>query len=133
MVLIAQNRMKRIIDNTMSTEERLAQFLKESKDWQRKTTSIRGIFLLKIPRFKTSAAAAESVAIEINPVNATTGSATKKRGIVIRSTSELELIKGILTDPKLAELAKKIDEVNPPEIEKSAKAKTGNDSDIIEI
>src|ERR671930_164864 len=119
MVLIAQNRMKRIIDNTMSTEERLAQFLKESKDWQRKTTSIRGIFLLKIPRFKTSAAAAESVAIEINPVNAATGSATKKRGIVIRSTSELELIKGILTDPKLAELAKKIDEVNPPEIEKS--------------
>ena len=117
----------------MSTEERLTQFLKESKDWQRKTTSIRGIFLLKIPRFKTSAAAAESVAIEINPVNAATGSATKKRGIVIRSTSELELIKGILTDPKLAELAKKIDEVNPPEIEKSAKAKTGNDSDIIEI
>jgi hypothetical protein len=132
MVLIVQNRMKRIIDNTMSTEERLAQFLKESKDWQRKTTSIRGIFLLKIPRFKTSAAA-ESVAIEINPVNAATGSATKKRGIVIRSTSELELIKGILTDPKLAELAKKIDEVNPPEIKRSAKAKTGNDSDIIEI
>ena len=57
----------------------------------------------------------------------------KKREIVIRSSSELELIKGILTDPKLAELAKKIDEVNPPEIEKSAKAKTGNDSDIIEI
>ena len=46
---------------------------------------------------------------------------------------ELENIKGILTDPKLAELAKKIDEINPPEIEKSAKAKTGNDSDIIEI
>ena|ERR671923_2849169 len=114
----------------MSTEERLTQFLKESKDWQRKTTSIRGIFLLKIPRFKTSTA--ESVAIEINPVNAATGSATKKRGIVIRSTSELELIKGILTDPKLAELAKKIDEVNPPETEKSSKAKTGN-SDIIEI
>jgi hypothetical protein len=94
--------------NTMSTEERLAQFLKESKDWQRKTTSIRGIFLLKIPRFKTSAAA-ESVAIEINPVNAATGSATKKRGIVIRSSSELAKISKILTDPKLAELAKKID------------------------
>jgi hypothetical protein len=114
----------------MSTEERLTQFLKESKDWQRKTTSIRGIFLLKIPRFKTSDA--ESIAIEINPVNAATGSATKKRGIVIRSSSELEKISKILTDPKLAELAKKIDEVNPSEIEKSAKAKTG-DSDIIEI
>src|ERR687888_997244 len=121
MVLIAQNRMKRIIDNTMSTEERLAQFLKESKDWQRKTTSIRGIFLLKIPRFKTSAAE-ESIAIEINPVNAATGSATKKRGIVIRSSSELEKISKILTDPKLGELANKIDDLNPPEIEKSAKA-----------
>ena len=101
----------------------------KSKDWQRKATNIRGIFLLKIPSFKTSD---ESIAIEINPVNAATGSATKKRGIVIRSSSELENIKGILTDPKLAELAKKIDEVNPLEIEKSAKAKTG-DSDIIEI
>jgi hypothetical protein len=112
-----------------STEERLAQFLKESKDWQRKTTNVRGIFLLKIPRFKTND---ESVAIEVNPVNAATGSATKKRGIVIRSSSELESISKILTDPKLAELAKKIDQVNPPEIEKSAKAKSA-DSDIIEI
>jgi hypothetical protein len=44
-----------------------------------KTTSIRGVFLLKIPRFKKSAAAAaESIAIEVNLVNAATGSATKK-------------------------------------------------------
>ena len=42
-----------------------------------KTTSIRGVFLLKIPRFKKSAAA-ESIAIEVNLVNAATGSATKK-------------------------------------------------------
>jgi hypothetical protein len=45
----------------------------------------------------------ESIAIDINPVNAATGVATKKRGIVIRSASELEEISRILTDSKLSE------------------------------
>jgi len=71
----------------------------------------------------------ESIALEINPVNPATGSTTKKRGI--RPSSELEEISRIITNPKLAELAKKIDEVNPPEIE--TKAKSTADSDIIEI
>jgi hypothetical protein len=68
----------------MEIEERLAQSLKESKDWQRKTTSIGGIFLLKIPRLKTSAES-ESIAIEVNPVNAATRYATKKNNIYVKS------------------------------------------------
>jgi hypothetical protein len=38
------------------------------------------------------------------------------RGIVIRSTSELENISRILAESKLAELARKIDEVNSAKI-----------------
>ena len=52
------------------------------------------------------------LAIEINPVG-TSGSITKKRGIVIRSTSELEQASHLLSHEKVAELAKKINGVNP--------------------
>jgi hypothetical protein len=111
----------------MSIEERLTHFLKESANWEKKSTSISGIFLLKLPRLKTSAGQ-ESIAIEINPINAVTGLPTKKRGLVIRSALELEEISRILANPKLVELAKKVDKVNP------SKAKAGiTDSDIIEI
>jgi hypothetical protein len=72
-------------------------------------TSVRGVFLLKLPSYKARLA---SVAIEINPVDAS-GSPTKKRGISIRSASELNEINSILTNPKLAELARNIDTVNP--------------------
>jgi hypothetical protein len=33
----------------MSADQRLTQFLKEGKDWERKATSIPGIFLLRLP------------------------------------------------------------------------------------
>lgn len=51
-----------------------------------------------------------SLAIEINPVD-TYGS--HKEGVVIRSASELEEISRLLSQEKVGELSKKIDEVNP--------------------
>ena len=57
------------------------------------------------------------------------GSATKKRGVVIRSASELNEISGLLTNQKLAELARNIDEINP----KQKEASTISSSDIFEI
>jgi len=89
--------------------ERLAQFLKSAKDWERKATNIPGVFLLKLPTFKGRPSL---VAIEINPVDST-GAVTKKRGIVIRSRSEYDQINNILTNDKISELASSIDEVNP--------------------
>jgi hypothetical protein len=108
----------------MAVEERLASFLKGAKDWERRATNIAGVFLLKLPSSRTRQAA---VAIEINPVDAT-GSATKKRGIVIRSASELSEISHLLTNQKLIELSRSIDEVNPKQ--KEAKIRS---SDIFEI
>ncbi len=115
----------------MSMQERLTQFLKDSSDWERKSTSIQGVFLLKLPSSKAGTWK-ESIAIEINPINPTTGFPTKRRGIVIRSASELEQITQILTNSKLSELTKKMDEVNPPDLKDKAKSSAG-DSDINEI
>jgi hypothetical protein len=109
----------------MNLDEKLSQFIKDAKDWERMATSVRGVFLLKLPSYKARSA---SVAIEINPADAS-GSATKKRGVVIRSASELNEINSILTNPKLAELARNIDTVNP---KRSGSASTGS-SDIFEI
>lgn len=50
----------------MTVNERLLQFLKEGKDWERKTTNIHGVFLLKLPIFKGRPA---SLVIEINPAD----------------------------------------------------------------
>ena len=92
-----------------AADQRLMQFLKEGKDWERKATSIPGIFLLKLPGLRSTSA---SIAIEINPVDSS-GFATKKRGVVIRSSFELEQINKLLSNQKLAQLAKSMDEVNP--------------------
>ena len=104
--------------------ERLAQFLKSAKDWERKATNIPGVFLLKLPTFKGRPSL---VAIEINPVDST-GAVTKKRGIVIKSRSEFDQINNILTNDKISELASSIDEVNP-----EIKSVPKNTEDIFEI
>jgi hypothetical protein len=106
-------------------DERLSQFLKEGKDWERKATSIPGVFLIKLPEYKSRPA---YIAIEINPVD-TSGIATKKRGILIKSRSELEQISKILTNAKIVQLATSIDEVNPEKKTKSLSSET----DLYEI
>ena len=106
-------------------DQRLMQFLKEGKDWERKATSIPGIFLLRLPGLRSTA---PSLAIEINPVDSS-GSATKKRGVVIRSSYELAQINKLLSNPKLPQLAKSMDEINP-EVKRLTATK---ESDIFEI
>lgn len=106
-------------------DERLIQFLKDGKDWEKKATSIPGVFLLRMPTFKSRPA---SIVVEVNPVD-TSGSPTKKRGIIIRSSSELEQIRNILTNAKLEQLTKSVGEVNP-----DTRATTKNpSSDVFEI
>lgn len=109
----------------MAIDERLAGFLKDARDWERRATSIPGVFLLKLPSSITRQAA---IAVEINPLDAT-GSATKKRGIVIRSVSELNEFNHILANQKLVELASKVDEVNP----KQKEAPMATSSNVFEI
>ena len=108
------------------TDERLSQFLREGKNWERKATSIPGVFLIKLPEYKSRP---PYIAMEINPVDST-GAATKKRGILIKSSSELEQISNILTNAKIVQLATSLDEVNP---EKKSKAPQSTETDVFEI
>jgi hypothetical protein len=110
----------------MSVGERLAQFLIDARDWEKKTTSIAGLFILKLPGLRHNP---PSVVLEINPVDAL-GSPTKKRGAIIRSAAELQWIIGILSNSKVAELAKNIDKVNPQKKE-AIPSKTS--TDIFEV
>jgi hypothetical protein len=107
-------------------DERLSQFLREGKNWERKATSIPGVFLIKLPEYKSRP---PYIAMEINPVDST-GVATKKRGILIKSSSELEQISNILTNAKIVQLATSLDEVNP---EKKSKAPQSTETDVFEI
>jgi hypothetical protein len=109
----------------MSVDERLEQFLKEAKDWEKKATSIPGLFLLKLPGLKGSP---PSISIEINLVDAS-GLPTKKRGVVIRSSTELKWIKDILSNPKAAELVERIDKINPQKKESASRIRT----DVFEV
>jgi len=94
---------------TQGANDRLGQFLNEGRNWERKATNIAGVFLFRLPASKGRPA---SLAIEINPID-TYGSITKKRGVVIRSASELGEISRLLSHQKVGELSKMIDIVNP--------------------
>jgi len=109
----------------MAVADRLTGFLRDSRDWERRATNIPGVFLLKLPSSRTRQAA---IAIEINPVDSA-GSATKKRGIVVRSSSELDEFNRILSNQKLVELTRKMDQVNP----KQKESTSIGSSDVFEI
>jgi hypothetical protein len=115
---------------TADVNRKLGQFLSEGQNWEKKATNIPGASLLKLPTFKKSP---PSIAIEINPINATASSSTirKRRGIIIRSGSELEQINQLLSNPKVIELAKKIEAVNPKI--KEDKSPKSSDTEVFEI
>jgi|ERR1044072_5355347 hypothetical protein len=111
--------------------EKLAQFLREGQNWEKKPTNIQGVFLLKLPTSKQSPS---SIAIEINPTNTTSGSAiTRKKGIIIRAGLELEQFNQLLSNPKVIELAKKVEAVNPKSKEDTASSRSSSNNDVYEI
>lgn len=105
-------------------ESRLADFLKSGKDWERKPTTVPGVFVLKMPPFRSSPA---RLAVELNPVD-DSGRPTKKRGVLLRSSEELAGYKKLIVDDRLTSLLKNIDELSPKPVKKEEPA-----PDIIEI
>jgi hypothetical protein len=91
-------------------ERTLKQFLEEGREWERRPTSIAGVFILKLPSYKGSP---QKLSVEINPIDAS-GNPTKKRGLVIRSLSELREFRQLLNDDKLERVMSGVERVNPP-------------------
>ena len=105
-------------------ESKLAEFLKEGKDWERKATTLQGVFVLKMPAYR---GAPVRLAVELNPVDSE-GRPSKKRGILLRSSKELEEYNKILSDNRIANLLKNIDSVNQKPAKKEEKK-----PDVIEL
>jgi len=107
------------------SEEKLADFLRTGKDWSRLRTSVAGVFVLKFPAYKSSP---PRLAVELNPVD-DSGNPKKRRGVVLRSTSELEEFRSLFQDEKLSKLLGVMDKVNPKF--EAAKGKKGEE--VIEL
>jgi len=95
-------------------EAKLADFLKSGKDWERKPTSVLGVFVLKMPPFKGSPA---RLAVELNPTDEA-GRPTRKRGVLLRSSAELVEYKKLMEDERLVSLLKNIDSLSPKPVKK---------------
>ena len=67
------------------SEEKLTDFLKTGKEWTRMRTSVPGVFVLKLPPYKSSPT---RLVAELNPVDETERP-KKRRGLILRSSSEL--------------------------------------------
>lgn len=91
------------------SEEKLAEFLKTGKDWSRIRTTVPGVFVVKLPPYRNSPA---RLVVELNPVDET-GSPEKRRGLVLRSTQELEEFKEMFQNEKLPKLLSMIELANP--------------------
>jgi hypothetical protein len=94
----------------MNVTETLATFLEEGKDWERKSTSLRGVSILRMPRTATRS---PTLAMEINPLDER-GTPMKRKGIMIRSPQELEALRNVLGDPKVENLMGALASVVPP-------------------
>lgn len=107
--------------DSVSSEDKLSSFLKTGPDWGRLKTSVAGIFILKMPAYKSSPV---RLAVELNPVDGS-GSPTRKRGLILRSKDELEEYKAIFQFDKLTPLLEQVEKINP-EVKKQF-LKTGED------
>ena len=106
--------------------ESLRTFLEKGSDWERKPTTLPGVFIVKLPPFGRSPT---RLVVEINPVD-TSGKPTRRRGFIIRNSVELKDFRDLMADDKLWGLLKGIDDVNPQAPEKP---RPGREEEIIEI
>jgi hypothetical protein len=113
-------------DMTKETvDNRLTDFLNEGKDWERKQTNVPGVFLLKLPAFRSRPAC---IAIEIDALGQGGGGGNRRRGLIIRSKGDIEQLSNILNNDKVMELASAVEKVNPVQTSTSTV-----DSEVFEI
>jgi len=107
------------------SEDRLAEFLRTGGDWEKLKTSVAGVFIQKLPPYRSSPS---RLAVEVNPVDAS-GNPTKRRGLLIRSLDEYEAFKEIIMDEKLPKLLEMLGAVNP----ETGRGTRRKGEDVIEI
>jgi hypothetical protein len=109
-----------------TVDNRLTDFLKEGNDWERKQTNVPGVFLLKLPAFRSRPAC---IAIEIDALGQGAGGGNRRRGLIIRTKDDIEHLSNILNNDKVVELAAAVEKVNPIKTSPSSTV----DSEVFEI
>jgi hypothetical protein len=108
-------------------DKRLVDFLENGKDWERKQTNIPGVFLIRLPQFRSRPAC---VGIELDVFNRA-GDGNRRRGIILRTNQELQQLVDIVSNKKLSELTSSIEKVNP--VQQASMGGANIDNEIFEI
>lgn len=95
--------------STDQKDKRLIEFLENGKDWERKQTNIPGVFLIRLPQFRSRPAC---IGVELDALNRG-GGGNRRRGIILRTSEELQQLLDIVSNKKLSELTSSIEKVNP--------------------
>jgi len=86
---------------TTDLTDRLKEFSKEMKDWDKKKTSVSGVAIVKLPTKGDDT----NFGLEIIPVRED-GIPLKRKGLFVTSLEQWEAFKEIFTNPKLLILFK---------------------------
>jgi hypothetical protein len=92
----------------MSTmEKQISDFLETGKDWDKASSKLPGVFIVKMPATKSRPAL---LALEVNPER--DGKPLKRKGLFITSTDMLMAFNEALKSDSLFKLMTAIDEIN---------------------
>jgi hypothetical protein len=89
-------------------EASLRDMLKHGRKFERLRTSEPGVFIRKIPQYKNESA---YLAVEINPIGKD-GNPMNRMGMIVRSQTELDAIRAILSQKKVDEMLQAIERVS---------------------
>jgi hypothetical protein len=93
----------------MEITDSLRTFLENGEDWERKNTTVPGVYLIKLPKTRNRPA---SLALELNPIGES-GLPIKRKGLMIMSGHELEAFRRLFENPKVASVLDAIDGLFP--------------------
>ena len=108
----------------MELTDSLRTLLDHGEDWERKTTTVPGVTLIKLPKTRNRPA---SLALELNPIGEN-GMPIKRKGLMIMSARELDSFRRLFENPKVASVLDAIDDLFP---ERRNQGRGAND--VVEI
>jgi len=94
---------------TTDLTDKLKQFGKDMKDWDKQKTSVAGVTIVKLPTKGEDV----NLGLEINPERED-GTPLKRKGLFVTSLEQWEAFKGIFTNTKAFDLIQSINNLKAP-------------------
>jgi hypothetical protein len=96
-------------------EKQISDFLQTGKDWEKMTSPLLGVSVVKMPATKSRPAL---LSLEVNPER--DGKPLKRKGLFVTSTDMLLAFNEALKSDKLFKLMTAIDEINSQQMPKGS-------------